>query len=226
MPTSILATKPIDQIRAEADSGHGLKRVLGPVNLVSLGIGAIIGTGIFVLTGQAAAAHAGPAVVLSMIVAGIASGLAALCYSEFASSVPVAGSAYTYGYATLGELVAWIIGWDLVLEYALGAATVAVGWSAYVVSFLHDFGISFPAALSAAPGTQVVLSDGGVATAVFNLPAVVITVLVTILLVIGIQESASVNSAIVIVKVAVVLLVIAAGAVFVNTANWHPFIPP
>jgi len=224
---SILATKPIDQIKAEAAGGeHGLKRVLGPVNLVSLGIGAIIGTGIFVLTGQAAAAHAGPAIVLSMVLAGFASALAGLCYAEFASTVPIAGSAYTYGYATLGEFVAWIIGWDLILEYALGAATVAVGWSGYVVSFLHDFGISFPAALSAAPGTQVVLSDGGVATAVFNLPAVVITVLVTILLVVGIQESASVNSAIVIVKVAVVLLVIAAGAVFVNTANWHPFIPP
>jgi basic amino acid/polyamine antiporter, APA family len=224
---SILATKPIDQIKAEAAEGeHGLKRVLGPVNLVSLGIGAIIGTGIFVLTGQAAAAHAGPAIVLSMVLAGFASALAGLCYAEFASTVPIAGSAYTYGYATLGEFVAWIIGWDLILEYALGAATVAVGWSGYVVSFLHDFGISFPAALSAAPGTQVVLPDGGVATAVFNLPAVVITVLVTILLVVGIQESASVNSAIVIVKVAVVLLVIAAGAVFVNTANWHPFIPP
>ncbi len=123
-----------------------LKRVLGPIDLTLLGIGAIIGTGIFVLTGQAAAAHAGPAVVLSMIVAGIASGLAAICYSEFASSVPVAGSAYTYGYATLGELVAWIIGWDLILEYALGAATVAVGWSAYVVSFLHDVGITLSAA--------------------------------------------------------------------------------
>ena len=132
-----------------------MKRVLGPLDLTLLGIGAIIGTGIFVLTGQAAAAHAGPAVVLSMIVAGVASGLAAICYSEFASSVPVAGSAYTYGYATLGELVAWIIGWDLVLEYALGAATVAVGWSAYVVSFLKDIGIQFPPLLSAAPGTAV-----------------------------------------------------------------------
>src|SRR4051812_41468863 len=225
MPTSILATKPIDQIRAEADSGHGLKRVLGPVNLVSLGIGAIIGTGIFVLTGQAAAAHAGPAIVLSMILAGFASALAGLCYAEFASTVPIAGSAYTYGYATLGEFVAWVIGWDLILEYALGAATVAVGWSGYVVSFLHDVGISFPAAFSAAPGTQVTLADGGIVTAVFNLPAVIITVLVTILLVVGIQESASVNNGIVMIKVAVVLLVIASGAMFINTANWHPFIP-
>ena len=142
---SLLATKPIEV----PDANQPLKRVLGPLDLTLLGIGAIIGTGIFVLTGQAAAAHAGPAVVLSMVVAGIASGLAAICYSEFASSVPVAGSAYTYGYATLGELVAWIIGWDLVLEYALGAATVAVGWSAYVVSFLNDIGVRFPPLLSA-----------------------------------------------------------------------------
>ncbi len=224
---SMFATKPVDQLKAEAaDTGHGLKRVLGPVNLVSLGIGAIIGTGIFVLTGQAAAHYAGPAIVLSMVLAGIASALAGLCYAEFASTVPIAGSAYTYGYATLGEFVAWVIGWDLILEYALGAATVAVGWSGYIVSFLHDLGIQFPAALSAAPGTQVTLTDGTITTAVFNLPAVIITILVTILLVIGIQESASVNSAIVIVKVAVVLLVIAAGSMFVHTANWHPFIPP
>ena len=223
---SIFATKPIDRIKAEAaESEHGLKRVLGPVNLISLGIGAIIGTGIFVLTGQAAAAYAGPAIVLSMVLAGIASALAGLCYAEFASTVPIAGSAYTYGYATLGEFIAWIIGWDLILEYALGAATVAVGWSGYIVSFLHDFGIQFPAALSAAPGTHVALANGTMVTAVFNLPAVIITVLVTILLVIGIQESASVNSAIVIVKVAVVLLVIAAGSMFINRANWHPFIP-
>jgi APA family basic amino acid/polyamine antiporter len=223
---SIFATKPIDQLKAEAaDTGHGLKRVLGPGNLVSLGIGAIIGTGIFVLTGQAAAAHAGPAIVISMVLAGVASALAGLCYAEFASTVPIAGSAYTYGYATLGEFIAWIIGWDLILEYALGAATVAVGWSGYVVSFLHDLGITFPAALSAAPGTQVALADGGVTTAIFNLPAVLITVLVTMLLVVGIQESASVNNVIVMVKVAVVLLVIAGGAMFVNTANWSPFIP-
>ena len=225
---SIFATKSIDQIQVEASGeggGHTLKRVLGPVDLVTLGIGAIIGTGIFVLTGQAAAAHAGPAIVLSMILAGIASALAGLCYAEFASTVPIAGSAYTYGYATLGEFVAWIIGWDLILEYALGAATVAVGWSGYLVSILHDFGIQFPAALSAAPGTIVTLPDGGVVTAVFNLPAVIITVLVATLLVVGIQESARVNAVIVVVKVAVVLMVIVAGLAFIDTANWHPFIP-
>ena len=219
---SLLTTKPIEA----PDANQPLKRVLGPVDLTLLGIGAIIGTGIFVLTGQAAAAHAGPAVVLSMVVAGIASGLAAICYSEFASSVPVAGSAYTYGYATLGELVAWIIGWDLVLEYALGAATVAVGWSAYVISFLNDIGIRFPPLLSAAPGTAVVLADGSSATALFNLPAMLISAAATMLLIVGIQESARVNAVIVVIKVTVVLLIIGLGGMFISTDNWHPFIPP
>src|SRR5437660_6496365 len=224
---SIWATKSIEQLKAEAAATgeHSLKRVLGPLNLVTLGIGAIIGTGIFVLTGEAAAQHAGPAIVLSMVLAGIASALAGLCYSEFASTVPIAGSAYTYGYATLGEFVAWIIGWDLILEYALGAATVAVGWSGHLTSFLHDFvGINFPAQFAAAPGT-IVQTAGGSVTAVFNLPAVIITVLVTILIVIGIKESANVNTVIVIVKIGVVLIVILGGVAYVNTANWHPFIP-
>ncbi len=225
---SLFATKPLEQIKAEAEStgDHTLKRALGAVNLVALGIGAIIGTGIFVLTGQAAAAHAGPAIVISMVLAGVVSALAALCYSEFASTVPIAGSAYTYGYATLGEFVAWIIGWDLILEYALGAATVAVGWSGYLVSILKDFGIQFPAAFSAAPGTVVQLADGSTATSIFNLPAVLITIFVTILLVIGIKESANVNSVIVILKVLVVIAIIAAGVMFVNSAYWSPFIPP
>ncbi len=224
---SLFATKSIDRIRAEAAASgeHSLKRVLGAGDLVTLGIGAVIGTGIFVLTGQAAAAHAGPAIVLSMLLAGLAAALAGLCYAEFASTVPISGSAYTYGYATLGEFVAWIIGWDLILEYALGAATVAVGWSGYVISFLHDFGITFPAALSAAPGTAITMADGSIETAVFNLPAVLITVFVTALLVVGIQESARVNAIIVVVKVAVVILVIALGGLFVESANWSPFIP-
>jgi APA family basic amino acid/polyamine antiporter len=226
---SMFATKPIEALVPETgeskDSPLHLKRVLGPVDLTLLGIGAIIGTGIFVLTGQAAAAHAGPAVVLSMIVAGVASGLAAICYAEFASSVPVAGSAYTYGYATLGELVAWIIGWDLVLEYALGAATVAVGWSGYVVSFLADVGIRLPAAISAAPGTAVVLADGSIVTAMFNLPAMLISAAATVLLFIGIQESARVNAVIVVIKVGVVLMIIGLGGMFISTENWHPFIP-
>jgi APA family basic amino acid/polyamine antiporter len=196
------------------------------VDLTLLGIGAIIGTGIFVLTGQAAAAHAGPAVVLSMVVAGVVSGLAALCYAELASSVPVSGSAYTYGYATLGELVAWIIGWDLVLEYALGAATVAVGWSAYVVSLLGDLGIYLPARLVAAPGTAVPLPGGGTVTAVFNLPAMLVSLAATTLLVIGIRESARVNAVIVAVKVGVVVAIIVAGGMFVQPELWQPFIPP
>jgi APA family basic amino acid/polyamine antiporter len=227
---SIFATKSIEQIKAEqlGDGEGGLKRVLGPAQLTMLGVGAIIGTGIFVLTGQAAAANAGPAIVLSMILAGLTSVLAALCYSEFAATVPVAGSAYTYAYATLGEFVAWVIGWDLILEYALGAATVAVGWSGSLVTLLGQLGWSIPAAISAAPGTVVQLASGGMpaTVAVFNLPAVLITVAVTALLVVGVSESATVNAVIVVIKVAIVLVVIGAGALFIQPANWHPFIPP
>ena len=222
---SALRTKPITELTAST-SRHGLRRVLGPWNLISLGVGAIIGTGIFVLTGQAAAANAGPGIVVSMLIAGVVSALAALCYAEFASSVPVAGSAYTYAYATLGEFVAWVIGWDLILEYALGAATVAVGWSGNMISLLSDLGIHFPAAISAAPGTVVRLADGGSVTAVFNLPAVLIALLVTLLLVRGVQESATVNGVVVVIKVAIILLVIVSGVAFVNSANYTPFIPP
>jgi len=200
--------------------------VLGPANLVALGIGAIIGTGIFVLTGQAAAAHAGPGIVISMVLAGVVSALAGLCYAELASTVPIAGSAYTYSYATLGEFVAWVIGWDLVLEYALGAATVAVGWSGYFVRVLADFGIAFPAIVSAAPGTPVATAGGATVTAIFNLPAVVIAMLVTALLVRGVRESATVNGVMVVVKVAVVVLVIAAGVWFVKADRFTPMIPP
>ncbi len=223
---SLFATKSIDELKARASGDAKLKRVLGPVDLTMLGIGAIIGTGIFVLTGQAAAMHAGPAIVLSMVLAGVVSALAALCYAEFASTVPVAGSAYTYGYATLGEFIAWIIGWDLILEYALGAATVAVGWSGYVVSFLADLGYRFPPLLSAAPGTPVVLADGSPGTAILNLPAVLIAILATVLLVIGIRESARVNAVIVAIKVAVVLLIIGLGGMYVSAEYWQPFVPP
>ena len=226
---SIHATKTIEEIRRE-QLGDGteetLPRVLGPNQLIMLGVGAVIGTGIFVLTGQAAAANSGPAIVIAMVLAGLTSMLAALCYSEFAATVPVAGSAYTYAYATLGEFVAWIIGWDLILEYALGAATVAVGWSGNFVTLLGQFGMTFPAAISAAPGTVVQIAGGNPVTAVFNLPAVVITVAVTLLLMIGVSESARVNAVIVVVKVAVVLVVICAGAFFVVGDNYHPFIPP
>ena len=225
---SIFATKSIEQLKAESEvtGEHSLKRVLGPTNLVTLGIGAIIGTGIFVLTGQAAAQYAGPAIVLSMVVAGFASALAGLCYSEFASTVQIAGSAYTYGYATLGEFIAWIIGWDLILEYALGGATVAVGWSGHLTSFLHDFlGITIPASLASAPCT-IVPAAGCNPDAYLNLPAVLIAIAVTVLIVIGIKESANVNSVIVVIKVAVVLIVILGGAAYVNSANWQPIIPP
>jgi APA family basic amino acid/polyamine antiporter len=224
---SIFATKPIERIQEE-QLGTGapqLKRVLGVGQLVMLGVGAIIGTGIFVLTGQAAAANAGPAIVISMVVAGVTSVLAALCYSEFASTVPVAGSAYTYAYATLGEFVAWVIGWDLILEYALGAATVAVGWSGILVTLLGQLGLTFPAALSAAPGTLVPVPGGDPVTAVLNLPAILVAIAVTALLIVGVSEAASVNGIIVLIKIAVLLIVIAAGALFVDPANWHPFIP-
>jgi len=224
---SIFTRKPIARILAEQEHAGGvtLPRVLTRSNLVLLGVGAVVGTGIFVLTGQAAAANAGPAIVVSMVMAGLVSALAALCYSEFAASVPIAGSAYTYAYATLGEFIAWVIGWDLILEYALGAATVAVGWSGNLVTLMRQFGMQFPAALSAAPGTVVQLASGETVTAIFNLPAVIITILVTILLVIGIKESATVNNIVVIVKVSVVLLVIAAGMLFFNSRNFVPFVP-
>src|SRR2546425_7314354 len=160
--------KSVTDLQTEAMTDHSLKRALGALNLTALGIGAIIGTGIFVLTGTVAAINSGPAVVLSFVLAGVASIFAALCYSEFASLVPMAGSAYTYSYATLGELIAWIIGWDLILEYALGAVTVAIGWSGYVVSFLRDVGINVPCALSAAPGTKGPRHDGPPGAAPFK----------------------------------------------------------
>jgi basic amino acid/polyamine antiporter, APA family len=218
--------KSVTALQAEALGDQSLKRALGALNLTALGIGAIIGTGIFVLTGTVAAQNAGPAVILSFVLAGIASIFAALCYSEFASLVPMAGSAYTYGYATLGEFVAWIIGWDLVLEYALAATTVAIGWSGYIVSFLADLGIDIPAQWQAARGTVVTLADGTQVTALLNLPAVFIIAVITTLLVVGIRESASVNNVIVFIKLAVIILFIALAASHVNPDNWHPFIPP
>jgi APA family basic amino acid/polyamine antiporter len=247
----LLKIKPLGMIAAEAaETGdHCLKRALGPLNLVSLGVGAIVGAGIFVLTGQAAAEHAGPAIVLSFCLAGVACAFAGLCYAEFASLIPIAGSAYTYGYATLGEIFAWIIGWDLVLEYAFGAATVASGWAGYFVSFLQDWGIHIPPEFIGTYGQKFALYNGrwtDVATlpagvdvstlplhqALFNLVAFLAICVVTTVLVIGIKESANLNTGIVIVKVSIVLLfiAIASGYVFkhpaIATANWHPFIPP
>src|SRR5688500_13847715 len=219
---SLFATKPISKIIAEAEETgeHTLKKALSALDLTMLGIGAIIGTGIFVLTGQAAGKHAGPAVIISMVIAGIVSAFAALCYSEFAASVPISGSAYAYGYGTLGEFVAWIIGWDLILEYAFGAATVAVGWSGYVVSLFRDtLGINFPLSLSAPPGMEIKLADGSLTYGVFNLPAFLISIAVTLLLIRGIKESASFNSAIVVIKVEVVVRFIVAGIGYVNPDN-------
>ena len=225
---SIFQTEAIEQISREQlgqEGTGGFRRVLGPGQLIMLGVGAIIGTGIFVLTGQAAAANAGPAIVISMVLAGLTSALAALCYPSSPPASRSPAPAYTYAYATLGEFVAWVIGWDLILEYALGAATVAVGWSGNLVTLLGQLGMTFPAALSAAPGTVVNVAGGDPVTAVFNLPAVLITIAVTLLLMFGVSESATVNAAIVVIKVAVVLIVIGAGAMFIDSANWHPFIP-
>jgi APA family basic amino acid/polyamine antiporter len=219
--------KPLAVLQTESsDEGeHSLKRSLGAGHLVLLGIGAIIGAGIFVLTGTAAAQHAGPAIAISFVLAGLGCLFAGLCYAEFASMIPVAGSAYTYGYATLGELFAWIIGWDLILEYLFSASAVAVGWSGYVVAFLGRLGVVLPETLTNAPykvlGTADIVTTG----AVFNLPAAGLVVLLTVLLVIGIRESASINNLIVYVKLAVVLLVIGFGASYVDPANWSPFIP-
>jgi len=255
---NLFRRKTVAALQAEAEGDQRLRRALGPVNLTALGIGAIVGTGIFVLTGTVAAQNAGPAVILSFVLAGAASVFAALCYSEFASLVPLSGSAYTYGYATLGEFFAWIIGWDLILEYAVGAITVGIGWSGYMVSFLRDLGITVPPELAAARGTRLIelpaqiaaalhMSPGWQtfseelarqiaaqgatvaalpqATALFNLPAVLIIFIVTTLLVVGIKESAHFNNAIVVVKLLVIVLFIVGAFHAVNSANWHPFIP-
>jgi basic amino acid/polyamine antiporter, APA family len=251
---NLFAVKPLSMLGKEAqeEGEHTLKRSLGPVNLITLGIGAVIGAGIFVLTGQAAALHAGPAIALSFILAGITCAFAGLCYAEFASIIPIAGSAYTYGYATLGEFVAWIIGWDLALEYAFGAATVASGWSGYFLSLLAQLGFTPSPSLArftTTYGNNIYLFHGkwqpamslpaGVgisglphATGLFNIIAFLAIVAVTTILVIGIKESANLNSAIVIVKLGIVGIFLFLGIGFLlqhphlAAANWHPFIPP
>src|ERR1700756_4562865 len=252
MSNPLFATKSLDTLMKEASdtSEHSLKRALGPINLVTLGIGAIIGAGIFVLTGSAASLYAGPAIMLSYILAGTGCVFAGLCYAEFASMIPIAGSAYTYGYATLGEIVAWIIGWDLILEYAFGAATVASGWSSTLVAFLQDYGISLPPQICDVPGAQWAQYHGrwapvsalGLtpdqlaplphATASFNLVAFLAILGVTAILIVGIQESANFNSAVVFVKLAAVLTFIAVALPFVLKnphlahENWKVFLPP
>jgi APA family basic amino acid/polyamine antiporter len=225
---SLFSTKSMAVLMDEAGAeGEGsLKRALGATNLTMLGIGAIIGAGIFVLTGTAAAQYAGPAVVYSFILSGIACLFAGLCYAEFASMIPIAGSAYTYAYSTLGELIAWIIGWDLILEYLFGASTVAVGWSGYFTALMSDWHVHIPAALANAPLSVTGGWHLHTTGALINLPALLLAGLMTTLLVIGIKESANFNNIIVFVKVLIVLLVIGFGFAFVNPANWHPFVPP
>ncbi|EFL50725.1 amino acid permease-associated region [Solidesulfovibrio fructosivorans JJ]] len=251
--------KSIAALQKEATLKNGFKKTLGPINLTAIGIGAVIGAGIFVLTGQAAADYAGPAVVLSFVLAAICCGFAGLCYAEFASMIPIAGSAYTYAYATLGEMLAWFIGWDLILEYAVCASTVAVGWSGYMVSFLKTVGVHVPPDFIDAPGTHLIflssallqkihlsmpegwyqlsayardvqaagvnLADLPHATSLFNLPACLIVLLLTGVLIRGIKESATVNACIVALKICIVLLVIAVGAFYVTPSNWMPFLP-
>ena len=252
MGNPLFGKKPLDNLLKEAgDTGeHSLKRALGPINLVTLGIGAIIGAGIFVLTGSAAAQYAGPAIMLSYILAGLGCAFAGLCYAEFASLIPIAGSAYTYGYTTLGEIVAWIIGWDLILEYAFGAATVASGWSSTLVAFLQDYGISLPPQICDVPGAVWVqfqgrwapitsmnapmdqLRDLPHATARFNLVAFLAIMAVTLILIVGIKESANFNTGIVFVKLIAVFTFIAVALPFVlkhpaeSHANWQVFLPP
>jgi len=228
MKSVLFATKSLEQLTQEASSeSSGLRRVLGPWHLIFLGIGAIVGAGIFVMTGHVAAQYAGPAVTLSIVLAGVTCAFAGLCYAEFASLIPIAGSAYTYAYSTLGEIFAWIIGWDLILEYSVGATTVAIGWSGYVVSFLKGIGLDVPAALADAPfafdpKTEVWSKTG----AIINLPAALIIALITYVLVRGIKESATVNSVIVFLKISIILVFIAAGVFFIKPDLWRPFIPP
>ena len=225
MKGQLFRRKPLAVLLAEMKGENRLRRVLGPVALTSLGVGCIIGTGIFVLTGIAAHDKAGPALTLSFIVSGMACVFAALCYAEFASMVPVAGSAYTYSYATLGELMAWIIGWDLVLEYSVASATVAHGWSAYFRDFIGLLGIHIPSQWANAPIDYAPGEGFRLTGAYFDVSAVVIAFIVTTILVMGIRESAGVNAAMVIVKVAIVLFVIAVGAFYVKPENWQPFAP-
>lgn len=224
---SLFARKPINQLLLEAsDTEHGLKKTLSAGALVALGIGAVIGAGLFSITGLAAGNHAGPAITISFIIAAVGCAFAGLCYAEFASMIPVAGSAYTYSYATLGEFVAWIIGWDLVLEYAVGAATVASSWSGYLQKLLQSWGLSLPQQLIMTPFDTVTLAGGEVVHGWVNLPAVFIVVVMSLILIRGTQESSRVNNIIVVLKVAIVLVFIIVGWHYIRPANLEPYIPP
>ena len=216
--------KSVAQMHAEHEQGE-LKRTLGPINLISLGIGCIIGTGIFVLTGRAAADFAGPGIMISFVITGTLCTFVALCYAELASVLPVSGSAYSYSYASMGELAAWVMGLLLILEYGLAASTVAVGWSGYLVSLLKDIGIHIPSALTAAPGVEIKQAGVVIAQGTINMPAVLAILAVTVLLVIGVSESATVNNIVVFIKVSVVLAFIAIGIFYVDPQNWTPLVP-
>ena len=227
MASQLFATKSVDELHEQESSGNELRRALTATQLTLLGIGGVIGTGIFVLTGVAAAQNAGPALALSFIIAGIGCTFAGLCYAEFAAMIPVSGSAYSYSYATLGEGVAWFIGWNLILEYLFAVATVSVGWSGYAVSLLDQLHFHIPDALSHAPLDQVGTSLHFVRTgAIINLPAMAIVAAIASICYIGIKQSASFNSVIVTIKVTVIVLFILFGVSFINSANWHPFVPP
>lgn len=223
----ITTKKSLDSVEElELDvNKNQLKRVLGPYQLILFGIGAIVGAGLFSITGIAAAEHAGPAILLSFMIAAIGCAFAGLCYSELASMIPIAGSAYTYAYITMGELVAWLIGWTLILEYAIGAATVSISWSAYLVSFLHDCGITLPIALIASPWHPTLLLDGTLATGIINLPALLIIIIASCILIMGIKNSAYFNALIVSLKIGVILVFISVGMQYIDFGNYTPFIP-
>lgn len=253
--SKLFALKSISDLLSESKSDHGLRKSLSALNLTTLGIGAVIGAGIFVLTGQAAAQYAGPAIVISFLISGLACLFAGLCYAEFASMIPISGSAYTYSYATMGEFMAWIIGWDLILEYLFAASTVSVGWSGYMVSLLSQIGINIPPEYTSASGMELLqipanlpgidsgwfpktpqiiefLANHGIdsaslpmVTSIINVPAMFIIAVITMLLVVGIKESANFNNIMVIIKVSVIILFIALGFAFVKSSNLHPFIP-
>jgi APA family basic amino acid/polyamine antiporter len=224
---SLFAVKSVKGILAESEgSAHQLKKTLGAAQLVALGIGAIIGAGLFSVTGIAAAQNSGPAVVLSMICAAIGCAFAGLCYSEFACMIPVSGSAYTYAYATLGEWIAWIIGWDLVIEYGIGSATVSISWSSYVVALLHAFHIDLPPQWIASPFELAMLPDGTAARGYANIPAVIVVLLISVLLMFGMKESARTNAVIVVIKLLVVAAFILVGWSYIDPTNYHPFLPP